>query len=98
MFVSKNDQANTKKLYDFISSKSKTSIGVDWNSEYISITHFVTDEDGSLKIKLLEEFKDSKSELEFMQAALAASKKLKDSLSITEFETELLPSLRSGIN
>jgi len=43
--------------------------------EAISIMHIVTDEDGSLKIKKIEEFLDSKTYLEFMQAFAAAKGK-----------------------
>jgi len=50
----------------------KTSIGLDWQRESISIIHIVTDEDGSLKIKLLEEFTDSKTSLDVKNAIAAA--------------------------
>jgi len=40
--------------------------------ESIFIAHIVTDEDGNLKIKQIEEFTDSKSLLDFMQAVAAA--------------------------
>jgi hypothetical protein len=53
-------------------NKSKTSIGVERNSEAIFIIDIVTDEDGSLKIKKFEEFTDSKSYLDFAQAIAAA--------------------------
>jgi hypothetical protein len=43
--------------------------------ESIFIGHIVTDEDGSLKIKQVEEFTDSKTYLEVMQAAAAAGAK-----------------------
>jgi len=39
---------------------TKTSIGVDSFYEAIIITHIVADEDGSLKVKNIEEFIDSK--------------------------------------
>jgi hypothetical protein len=51
---------------------SKTSIGADMNYESILIAETVTDEDGSLKIKRLEEFSDSKVELDFIQTVAAA--------------------------
>jgi hypothetical protein len=53
--------------------KVKTSIGVDSIRESILIVYIVTDEDGSLKIKRVEEFTDSKSELDFTQAVAAAA-------------------------
>lgn len=43
--------------------------------EAIIIAHIVTDEDGSLKIKQIEEFVDSKSFLDSMQAFVAAKAK-----------------------
>ena len=56
--------------------KSKTSIGAEMNYESIFIADIVTDEDGSLKVKKLEEFSDSKAELDFIQAiAVAAAAK-----------------------
>ena len=53
-------------------NKTKTSIGVERIRESIFIADIVTDEDGSLKIKNLEEFTDSKAELDFAQAIAAA--------------------------
>jgi len=43
----------------------------------VTITHFVTDEDGSLKIKQIDEFRDSlaHSGIVTMQAAAQANKK-----------------------
>jgi hypothetical protein len=55
-----------------LTSRIKTSIGVDVNRESICIAQIVTDEDGSLKIKQLEDFTDSKSHLDFVQAVMAA--------------------------
>ena len=58
--------------------KAKTSIGVECTRESILTVHFVTDEDGSLKIKQLEDFTDSKTELDFylaMATAMAGAKK-----------------------
>ena len=40
--------------------------------EMLLIAHIVTDEDGSLKIKDLENFIDSKAFLDFAEAAAAA--------------------------
>ena len=45
------------------------------NHESIFIADFATDEDGSLKVKNLEEFTDSKAELDFVQAIAAAGAK-----------------------
>jgi hypothetical protein len=55
--------------------KAKTSIGVESTRESIIIAHIVTDEDGSLKMKRTEEFTDSNSELNFVQAIAAATAK-----------------------
>jgi hypothetical protein len=49
-----------------------TSIGVENTRESVCILLFVTDEDGSLKVKQLEEFTDSKAELDFAQAVAVA--------------------------
>jgi hypothetical protein len=56
-------------------NKVKTTFGVERNRESILIVHLVTDEDGSLKAIKMEEFTDSKLELEFVQAAVAAGVK-----------------------
>ena len=53
----------------------ETSIGVENTRESIIIVHIVSDEDGSLKIKEHEEFTDSKAELDFIQAIVAATAK-----------------------
>jgi len=53
----------------------KTVVGVETTRESILIDHIVTDEDGSLKVKHVEEFTDSKSHLDFMQAVVAATAK-----------------------
>ena len=50
----------------------KSSLGVDTTSESIYIMHTVTDDDGSLKVKKLEEFQDSKGYLEIREAMMAA--------------------------
>jgi hypothetical protein len=55
--------------------KAKTSIGVEIIRESIIIAYFVTDEDGGLKIKRIEEFTDSKAELDLVQAITAAGAK-----------------------
>jgi hypothetical protein len=55
--------------------KTKTSVGVELNRESIYITHIATDEDGSLKIKKIEDFTDSKAELDFYQAIAATGVK-----------------------
>jgi hypothetical protein len=58
----------------------KNTIGVEKTHEIIYIAHIVTDVDGSLKIKKVEEFFDSKAYLEFMQSvgsAMAASQATK---------------------
>ena len=53
-----------------MTNKSKTSFG-EVNRELIVIADIVTDEDGSLKIKKIEEFTDSKAYLDFHQAIAA---------------------------
>ena len=58
-----------------ITNKVNTSVGVEMTLESIFIGHIATDEDGSLKIKLIEEFSDSKVLLDFMQAMAAARAK-----------------------
>jgi hypothetical protein len=58
-----------------LTNKVKTSIGVERVRETIFIGHIVTDEDGSLKFKRVEEFPDSKAELDFAQAVTAAGAK-----------------------
>jgi len=45
------------------------------NRESIFIGHIVTDEDGNLKIRHIEEFTDSKAHLDFNQAIAAAKAK-----------------------
>ena len=52
----------------------KTPIG-EMTRESIFIKHIVTDEDGSLKIKLVEEFTDSKAYLDAIEAVAAAKAK-----------------------
>jgi len=52
------------------------SFGLDTIHESLFIVHFVTDEDGCLKIKVIEDFRDSKVFLELsksMGAAIAAA-------------------------
>ncbi|KAF9779289.1 hypothetical protein BJ322DRAFT_1221577 [Thelephora terrestris] len=55
-----------------ISSLTKTRIGVEMDREMLLIAHVVTDDDGSLKIKQLEEFVDSVAYREFYQAVHTA--------------------------
>ena len=50
----------------------KTSVGIDTTNESIFIIHIVVDEDGSLKIKKIEDFRDSKVTLELRDAMTAA--------------------------
>lgn len=52
-----------------------TSVGVEMILESIFIGHIVTDEEGNLKIKQIEEFVDSKAFLDFVQAVTAAKAK-----------------------
>ena len=58
-----------------MTNKTKTSIGVEMSRESIFIGHVVTDEDGSLKLKQVEEFTDSKTYLDFTQAIAEARAK-----------------------
>ena len=58
-----------------VNNKVMTSIGVEMLHESIFIADIVTDEDGSLKVKQLEEFTDSKAEYDFAQAMAAAGVK-----------------------
>ena len=58
-----------------LTTKLKTVTGVEGIRESILINHIVTDEDGSLKIKQVEEFTDSKSHLDFRQAVVASTTK-----------------------
>ena len=50
----------------------KSSLGIDTTSESIFILHTVADDDGSLKIKKLEDFHDSKAFSEIHKALMAA--------------------------
>ena len=50
----------------------KSVIGVDWTFESIIIFHIVSDEDGSLKIKTVERFFDSKTSIDIRKAFEAA--------------------------
>ena len=52
--------------------KVKTSIGVEMAHESIFIADIVTYDDGSLKVKTLEGFSDSKAEFDIVQAMAAA--------------------------
>ena len=53
----------------------KTSVGVEMNRESIFIAHIATDEDGSLKVKQIEDFTDSKAYLDFVHAFAAEKAK-----------------------
>jgi len=63
------------KVILHFSGTANTSIGVEMNREMIWIGHIVTDEDGSLKLKQIEEFTDSKAYLEFFKAVEEAKAK-----------------------
>jgi len=52
-------------------NEAKNPYGVNTVRESIFIVHIVTDDDGSLKIKQLDEFTDSKAYLEIAQAFAA---------------------------
>jgi hypothetical protein len=65
------DSANTVPLLQ-LTNRIKTSIGVDTDREMILIAHIVTDEDGSVKFKQIEEFTDSKAYLDFFKAIAEA--------------------------
>lgn len=54
---------------------------MNMNREMIWIGHIVTDEDGSLKIKKIEEFTDSKAFVEFFGAVAEAKAKRENSAS-----------------
>ena len=50
----------------------KSSLEINTAHESMFIMHIVADEDGSLKIKKLETFRDSKAYLEIREAIAAA--------------------------
>ena len=50
----------------------KSSLGIDTTNESIFILHTVADDDGSLKIKKLENFQDSKAFSEIHKALMGA--------------------------
>lgn len=57
-------------------SEVKNTAGIETKHESLFTVHIVTDEDGSLKIKQLDDFRDSKAYLELtntMGAAIAAA-------------------------
>ena len=58
-----------------LTTNAKTSVGVEMIRESILTGHIVTDEDGNLKLKQIEEFTDSKSFVDFVQAVTAARAK-----------------------
>ena len=52
------------------------SVGLETTHESVFIVHIVTDDDGSLKVKQVEEFRDSKTFIDIrksMGAAIAAA-------------------------
>ena len=53
----------------------KTTIGGKVTRKSIPIKHMVTDEDGSVRTKLGQEFTDSKAYLDGMQAVVAVKSK-----------------------
>lgn len=55
-----------------LTAKVRTTVGVELTREMILIAHIVTDEDGNLKIKQLDEFTDSKAYLDFFKAVAGA--------------------------
>ena len=55
--------------------KTNTTLGIEMNYEAINMVDIVTDDDGSLKIKQVEEFIDSKTFLDSMEAMQAAQAK-----------------------
>jgi len=67
-------EAPGKVIYHF-NQLTKTKVGIDMAYEAINIVDIVTDDDGSLKIKKVEEFVDSKALVDFMQALEAAKPK-----------------------
>ena len=58
-----------------LTTRANTSVGVEMIRESILTGHTVTDDDGSLKLKQIEEFTDSKAFLDFVQAVTAAKTK-----------------------
>lgn len=54
---------------------AKTTTGADMPYEAVNFTHIVPDENGNLKIKLIEEFVDSNSYAKSMEAFIAAKAK-----------------------
>jgi len=61
-----------------VTNNVNTAIGVEMSRESIFIGHIVTDESGSLKIKQMEEFTDSKAYLGGITQAIAAAKAKKE--------------------
>ncbi|KAF9782946.1 hypothetical protein BJ322DRAFT_1022463 [Thelephora terrestris] len=60
------------KVVVHLTSKVNTAIGVQFNREMILIAHAAPDDDGSLKLKQVEEFTDSQAYLDFFKAVTAA--------------------------
>jgi hypothetical protein len=56
-------------------ASANTTLGVKMDREMIWIGHIVTDDDGSLKLNLIEEFTDSKAYLDFFKAVTEAKAK-----------------------
>ena len=50
----------------------KNSLGMDTTNEVMFIMHIAADDDGSLKVKKVEDFRDSKVYLEIREAITAA--------------------------
>ncbi|KAF9647681.1 hypothetical protein BDM02DRAFT_3116652 [Thelephora ganbajun] len=63
------------KVIVHFTAKGQTTLGVEMIRESINIGHIVTDEDGSLKIKQIEDFTDSKTYFDFVQAIAAIKAK-----------------------
>jgi len=69
------------KVITHVTTKVKTSSGVELDRESIYITHIVTDEDGNLKVKMSEEFTDSQAYLDLIEAATEAKVKEQNSVA-----------------
>lgn len=55
-----------------LTAKADAKIGIEMIREMILIAYIVTDDDGSLKIKQLDEFTDSKANVDFFKAVAEA--------------------------
>lgn len=58
-----------------------SSFGIEMIREMILTAHIVTDEDGSLKVKQLDEFTDSKAYLDYFKAVAEAKAQREHSAS-----------------